>query len=211
VAGLLPIMWTDRAGSDVMKPLATPVLGGMVSSLLYVLIVTPVLFYWIHERRLRLEASAETVREARPRRWALAGAIALVAVFAVGWLVRGRAGDLAPDEPVGSVLQTVRAGDLTITLSNPRGSLRQGGNDRRIVFRSADTNTPVDVGTVRLNGTMTMPGMAMTGTATVAPTRQIGAYDATMDLGMSGTWQMRIEWDGPGDRGGAAAFNGSVQ
>ena len=53
VAGLLPIMWTDRVGAEVMKPLATPVLGGMVSSLLYVLIVTPVLFYWIHERRLR--------------------------------------------------------------------------------------------------------------------------------------------------------------
>ena len=51
VAGLLPIMWTDRVGAEVMKPLAAPVLGGMVSSLLYVLIVTPVLFYWIHERR----------------------------------------------------------------------------------------------------------------------------------------------------------------
>ena len=40
-------------GAEVMKPLATPVLGGMVSSLLHVLIVTPVLFYWIHERRLQ--------------------------------------------------------------------------------------------------------------------------------------------------------------
>ena len=34
VAGLLPIMWSNRVGADVMKPLATPVLGGMVSSLL---------------------------------------------------------------------------------------------------------------------------------------------------------------------------------
>ena len=33
VAGLLPIMWSTRAGAEVMKPLATPVLGGMVSSL----------------------------------------------------------------------------------------------------------------------------------------------------------------------------------
>ena len=52
VAGLLPIMWSTSAGAEVMKPLATPVLGGMVSSLLHVLIVTPVIFYWIHERRL---------------------------------------------------------------------------------------------------------------------------------------------------------------
>jgi len=35
-----------------MKPLATPVLGGIVSSLLHVLIVTPVIFTWLRERQL---------------------------------------------------------------------------------------------------------------------------------------------------------------
>ena len=45
-------MWSTGTGADVMRPLATPVLGGMVSILLHVLIVTPVIFYWIHERRL---------------------------------------------------------------------------------------------------------------------------------------------------------------
>jgi Cu(I)/Ag(I) efflux system membrane protein CusA/SilA len=53
VAGLLPIMWSTSAGSEVMKPLAAPVLGGMVSSLLHVLIVTPVIFFWLRERDLR--------------------------------------------------------------------------------------------------------------------------------------------------------------
>ncbi|MDX6528192.1 MAG: copper/silver efflux system protein [Blastocatellia bacterium] len=53
VAGLLPIMWSTSAGSEVMKPLATPVLGGMVSSLLHVLIVTPVIFFWLRERQLK--------------------------------------------------------------------------------------------------------------------------------------------------------------
>jgi Cu(I)/Ag(I) efflux system membrane protein CusA/SilA len=57
VAGLLPIMWSTSAGSEVMKPLATPVLGGMVSSLLHVLIVTPVIFFWLQERRLKKEGS----------------------------------------------------------------------------------------------------------------------------------------------------------
>jgi copper/silver efflux system protein len=52
VAGLLPIMWSSSTGSEVMKPLATPVLGGMVSSLLHVLIVTPVIFYWLREREI---------------------------------------------------------------------------------------------------------------------------------------------------------------
>lgn len=55
VAGLLPIMWSSSAGAEVMKPLATPVLGGMVSSLLHVLIVTPVIFFWLHERNLKKE------------------------------------------------------------------------------------------------------------------------------------------------------------
>jgi len=53
VASLLPIMWSHSTGAEVMKPLATPVLGGMVSSLGLVLIVTPVIFYWLRERELR--------------------------------------------------------------------------------------------------------------------------------------------------------------
>lgn len=59
VAGLLPIMWSTSAGSEVMKPLATPVLGGMVSSLLHVLIVTPVIFFWLRERELRREGRGQ--------------------------------------------------------------------------------------------------------------------------------------------------------
>src|SRR5438105_886735 len=60
VAGLLPIMWSTSAGSEVMKPLATPVLGGMVSSLLHVLVVTPVIFFWLQERRLKKGRPAQT-------------------------------------------------------------------------------------------------------------------------------------------------------
>jgi Cu(I)/Ag(I) efflux system membrane protein CusA/SilA len=55
VAGLLPIMWSTSAGSEVMKPLATPVFGGMLSSMLHVLIVTPVIFYWLRLRELKSE------------------------------------------------------------------------------------------------------------------------------------------------------------
>jgi len=52
VAGLLPIMWSSSTGTEFMKPLATPVLGGMVSSLIHVLIVTPVIFTWLREKEL---------------------------------------------------------------------------------------------------------------------------------------------------------------
>ncbi|HEY5707372.1 MAG TPA: CusA/CzcA family heavy metal efflux RND transporter [Terrimicrobiaceae bacterium] len=54
IASLLPIMWSTRTGAEVMKPLATPVIGGMVSSLLHVLIVTPVIFYWLRRKALKL-------------------------------------------------------------------------------------------------------------------------------------------------------------
>lgn len=53
VASLLPIMWSHRQGAEVMKPLATPVIGGMISSLLHILIVTPAIFLWLRTRELR--------------------------------------------------------------------------------------------------------------------------------------------------------------
>ena len=66
VASLLPIMWSTSAGAEVMKPLATPVLGGMVSSLLHVLVVTPVIFFWLRERELKKQANGSlAVSESR--------------------------------------------------------------------------------------------------------------------------------------------------
>ena len=58
VASLLPIMWSTRPGSEVMRPLATPVIGGMLSSLVHILIVTPVIFVWLRGRKLRRDARA---------------------------------------------------------------------------------------------------------------------------------------------------------
>ena len=54
IASLLPIMWSVKTGAEVMKPIAAPVIGGMFSSLLHILIVTPVIFYWLRKRAMRL-------------------------------------------------------------------------------------------------------------------------------------------------------------
>lgn len=54
IASLLPIMWSTKTGAEVMKPIATPVIGGMLSSLLHILIVTPVIFYWLRKRAMKL-------------------------------------------------------------------------------------------------------------------------------------------------------------
>jgi len=53
VVGLLPIMWSASTGSEIMRPLAAPVLGGMISSFIHIMIVTPVLFVWLREREMK--------------------------------------------------------------------------------------------------------------------------------------------------------------
>jgi Cu(I)/Ag(I) efflux system membrane protein CusA/SilA len=55
VMGLLPILWSTATGSEVMKPIAAPVLGGMLSSLVHVLIVTPVIWSLLKERDVAKE------------------------------------------------------------------------------------------------------------------------------------------------------------
>lgn len=52
VASLLPIFWVTRTGTEIMRPIAAPVIGGMLSSLIHILIVTPVIFLWLRERHL---------------------------------------------------------------------------------------------------------------------------------------------------------------
>jgi hypothetical protein len=44
MGGLLPIMWTTGTGADVMKRIAAPMIGGMVSSTILTLVVIPVLY-----------------------------------------------------------------------------------------------------------------------------------------------------------------------
>jgi hypothetical protein len=207
IAGLLPIMWSTRAGAEVMKPLATPVLGGMVSSLLHVLIVTPVIFFWIRERRLGLQ---EHVRGRRRGVAIAAGVVALIALTSfVVW--RTRPGGSEPTaQSAGTVVQTIRAGDLDIALLSATGTLRQGRNSFTFEFRRAGTTTLVDVGTVRARANMPMPGMVMSGGLQVTPTGVAGRYAATAEFGMAGAWQMAIDWNGPAGQG-SVNFQGGVQ
>ena len=50
---LAPILWESGIGSDVMKPIAAPIIGGMVTSTINVLILVPVFFAMINDRALR--------------------------------------------------------------------------------------------------------------------------------------------------------------
>jgi Cu(I)/Ag(I) efflux system membrane protein CusA/SilA len=53
MAGLLPIMWGTGTGSEVMRRIAAPMVGGMISSTLLTLIVIPALYALVEEWRIR--------------------------------------------------------------------------------------------------------------------------------------------------------------
>ncbi len=52
MAGLLPIMWSTGTGSEVMRRIAAPMIGGMVSSTVLTLVVIPVIYALVKGRRI---------------------------------------------------------------------------------------------------------------------------------------------------------------
>jgi len=53
LASLIPILWEPGVGSDVMKPIAAPIVGGMITSTIHVLILVPVFYALMKEHALR--------------------------------------------------------------------------------------------------------------------------------------------------------------
>jgi Cu(I)/Ag(I) efflux system membrane protein CusA/SilA len=53
LASLIPILWETGVGADVMKPIAAPLVGGMITSTIHVLILVPVFFAFMKERALK--------------------------------------------------------------------------------------------------------------------------------------------------------------
>ena len=66
ILSLAPILWESGIGSDVMKPIAAPIVGGMITSTIHVLILVPAFFLLMKRRELRagrLEANADGAEE----------------------------------------------------------------------------------------------------------------------------------------------------
>ncbi len=53
MAGLLPIMWSTGTGSEVMRRIAAPMVGGMVSSTILTLLVIPAIYAWVKGRNIK--------------------------------------------------------------------------------------------------------------------------------------------------------------
>jgi Cu(I)/Ag(I) efflux system membrane protein CusA/SilA len=67
IGGLLPIMWSTGTGSDVMKRIAAPMVGGVVTSVLMELLVFPVIYEFMHQKGLS-RTDDRTSLAARPAR-----------------------------------------------------------------------------------------------------------------------------------------------
>jgi copper/silver efflux system protein len=66
IAGLLPILWSHGAGADVMKRIATPMIGGVVTSTVMELAVYPAIFFLWRSRQLLSQPSPEGTIENSP-------------------------------------------------------------------------------------------------------------------------------------------------
>ena len=60
IGGLLPIIWSHGAGADVMKRIATPMIGGVVTSTLMELAVYPAIFFVWRSRKIQRQAVSPT-------------------------------------------------------------------------------------------------------------------------------------------------------
>ena len=53
IAGLLPVLWSQGSGAEVMRAIAAPMVGGMLTSALLTLAVIPAIYALVMERRLK--------------------------------------------------------------------------------------------------------------------------------------------------------------
>ncbi len=58
--GLIPILWATGVGTDIMKPIVLPMIGGVFTSSIHILLVTPLIFLMSKEYELRKYGKLET-------------------------------------------------------------------------------------------------------------------------------------------------------
>jgi YtkA-like protein len=131
-----------------------------------------------------------------------------VLVYGLAFLVVAASGGCGGRATALTELQRVRSGMLDVVLLSPHEILRHGKDDFIVEFRSADGGL-IDVGDVRANASMPMPGMPMFGSIDVHKTDTPGRYAANGEFSMAGTWRVTVEWNGSAGRD-AVNFSGTV-
>ncbi|MDD5151183.1 MAG: efflux RND transporter permease subunit [Flavobacterium sp.] len=59
--GLIPILWSTGTGADIMIPITVPLIGGTITSTIYVLLITPVVFEMVKLRELKTKGKIDII------------------------------------------------------------------------------------------------------------------------------------------------------
>ena len=206
IIGLSPIMWasTYEIGSDAMKRMAAPMIGGLVTSFILELTIYPAIFLlWKGTEvegwralipggssRRRQNAGGPIYRSGgRWLRILLAVLVAALLAWATWNWVQGPA-QLPPMKPV--VSQEVAGGQVEILA--PEGRFTSGDNTFRITIQTSQGKI-AEVQDVRVE--FHMPAMgSMPAMRVVADTETpgVGEISAQVALPMAGEWQMRLSF-----------------
>ena len=110
----------------------------------------------------------------------------------------------SPSAVTGKTIKTAQVGNLTATLSNSTGQLKQGDQEVTLTFTDSLGKT-VDVGAVSLNFHMpAMGGMAaMNNAVTFTTSGTPGVYNGKVNIEMAGEWQGQLAYEGPAGKGKA--------
>ena len=207
--GLLPIMWSPamQAGAVVMKRIATPMIGGVITSAFLNLLIYPVIYIIWKKRGLKEQEEEETpfvppalmpsegIRRRLPRIIATV-LIAAALIYGANFVWH----KFASRNMTGAPFATQTVNDLTVQLSSPGRQLKNGDNDMLIEFRDSGGQL-VDVGTVKFEANMNMPGMQMHEAAKIQSAGTPGHYRAKIKVGMAGDWNAKLSYDGPHGHG----------
>jgi Cu(I)/Ag(I) efflux system membrane protein CusA/SilA len=212
--GLLPIMWSTGSGSEMMKRIAAPMIGGVITSAILGLLIYPVLYVLWRDREfsagnkeLPLARSVEPVTSNKPlhgRRNLVKALVVAVLILAMGGAALWYFG--FPNAPVAAdgqetVIASRNNNGIEVRVMNSQGELRNGENKVALEFHDASTGDLVDVGKVNFVLNMSMPGMQMRSPGTIEPSPTPGRYLATIKPDMIGDWSGMISYDGPRGHG----------
>jgi Cu(I)/Ag(I) efflux system membrane protein CusA/SilA len=234
--GLLPIMWSPvmQSGADVMKRIAAPMIGGVVTSGILQLLLYPAIYSLWRKRHLRtalnsssvaapptetdvlvtpsMQANPEVPPISRPRRSWLGAILILVMVLGIGgFFAWQKFGHISSGGTIsGTPFAMQKVNDLTVNFIHPNGQLQKAMNDILIEFRDSNSGELVDVGTVKFDLDMNMPGMVMHSGATITPTTTPGQYRAQVKPDMGGDWMATLHYAGTHGEG-STSFSVNVK
>jgi Cu(I)/Ag(I) efflux system membrane protein CusA/SilA len=203
--GLLPIMWSPatQAGADVMKRIAAPMIGGVVTSAVLELLLYPAIYsLWRRRHLVPGPGGTPPPQDApAPRRWPAALAALVVGAAAVGgyelWRASSARAPSAEAAATGVLFASRSVNGMTVAFYHPKGRLQPDENDVLVEFRDAAGGRRVDVGRVRFDLDMNMPGMVMHSGSTVTADREPGLYHVRVRADMGGDWVAQLHYDGP--------------